>query len=204
MDFIWEKLLNDFKKGQIISSCSNFNQEIEKYGLISGHSFTVINFTSGIINGELIRLIRLRNPWGYKEWNGDWSDHSNLWTYDAKKILNANLIIEDDGAFWMSFNDFFKYFCIVDVCKVINPQCVKSFKICNDNVGKPNIFNLEIYSKTKLSFNVIKKYFRFHRTMESHQELAINLIIMKKNFDCSNNKYSLSLIGSTCKNEDNP
>ena len=27
---------------------------------------------------------------------------------------------------------------------------------------------------------------------------------MKKNFNCSNNKYSLSLIGSTCKNEDNP
>ena len=204
MDLIWEKLLNDFKKGQIISSCSNFNHEIEKYGLISGHSFTVINFTSGYINGELIRLIRLRNPWGYKEWNGDWSDHSNLWTYQSKKILNANLIVEDDGAFWMSFNDFFKYFCIVDVCKVINPQCVKSFKISNDNVGQPNIFHLEIYSKTKLIFNVIKKYYRFHRTMESYQELAINLIIMKINFNCSDCKYTLSLIDSTCNNEDNP
>ena len=101
IDFIWDKLLNDFKEGMIISSCSNFNEEIEKYGLISGHSFTVINFTQGYLNGKLIRLIRLRNPWGYKEWNGDWSDHSLLWTEEAKRVLNNNnnLIVEADGAF---------------------------------------------------------------------------------------------------------
>ena len=29
MDLIWEQLLNGFKKGHIISSCSNFNHEIE-------------------------------------------------------------------------------------------------------------------------------------------------------------------------------
>ncbi len=206
IDFIWDKLLNDFKEGMIISSCSNFNEEIEKYGLISGHSFTVINFTQGYLNGKLIRLIRLRNPWGYKEWNGDWSDHSLLWTEEAKKVLNNNnnLIVEDDGAFWMSFNDFFQYFCIVDICKVTNPQCVKSYKINNDNVGEPNIFELEIFGKTKLIINVIKKYYRFHRSMESYQELAINLIIMKKNYNSLNGNYSLSLINSVCNNEDNP
>ena len=25
-------------------------------------------------------LVQLRNPWGNFEWQGDWSDHSDLWT----------------------------------------------------------------------------------------------------------------------------
>ena len=40
--------------------------------------------------------------------------------------------------------------------------------------------------------------------MESYQELAINLIIMKKNYNSLNGNYSLSLINSVCNNEDNP
>ena len=71
-------------------------------------------------------------------------------------------------------------------------------------IGEPNILELEIFGKTKLIINVIKKYYRFHRSMESYQELAINLIIMKKNYNSLNGNYSLSLINSVCNNEDNP
>ena len=109
-DIIWDKLNTAFKNGEMISSVSNFNEEIEKYGLISGHAFTVTNFVDGFVNGELVRLIRLRNPWGYREWNGPWSDTSPLWTESAKKeLLDDNLVVGDDGEFWMSFNDFFKF-----------------------------------------------------------------------------------------------
>jgi hypothetical protein len=31
-----------------------------------------------------LRLIKIRNPYGLKEWNGDWSDNSKLWTPDMK------------------------------------------------------------------------------------------------------------------------
>lgn len=46
-------------------------------GLVSGHAYTLIavqQLSSGA------RLLKLRNPWGRFEWNGDWSDKSALWT----------------------------------------------------------------------------------------------------------------------------
>ena len=35
-----------------------------------------------INSGE--KLIKMRNPWGYGEWKGDWSDDSSKWTSALK------------------------------------------------------------------------------------------------------------------------
>jgi len=37
-------------------------------------------------NGKLVRLIKFRNPFGNFEWEGAWSDESDCWTEEAKKI----------------------------------------------------------------------------------------------------------------------
>jgi hypothetical protein len=63
---------------------------------------------------ETLRLVRVRNPWGRKEWNGEWGTGSEVWT----KKLGAELghVRADDGTFWMSFRDFVSRFSRVDVC----------------------------------------------------------------------------------------
>jgi hypothetical protein len=203
IDIIWKKLKNAFEDGHIITCCSKFDNEIEKYGLISGHTFTVTNLVEGNINDQYIRLIRLRNPWGYKEWTGKWSDHSELWTEEAKKELNVNLNIEDDGEFYMSFEDFFNYFLVVDVCRVTNPQCVKSFKIPFNYVYFPNVFELQIFNKTHIIISALKKNYRFHRTIAPNSELVITLILIKKTNDKTSEK-KFQYIDSTKKNEGNP
>ncbi len=51
-------------------------------GLIKGHAYSItdvrtVKIGSGLIDffkNEKIDMIRLRNPWGQKEWNGAWSD----------------------------------------------------------------------------------------------------------------------------------
>ena len=52
-------------------------------GLVKGHAYGVTavktvklgaSGLSGIFNKEKVYLVRLRNPWGAKEWNGPWSD----------------------------------------------------------------------------------------------------------------------------------
>jgi hypothetical protein len=48
----------------------------QKGGLVPGHAYSII------IAKEYneIKLVNIRNPWGSFEWDGDWSDHSPLWT----------------------------------------------------------------------------------------------------------------------------
>lgn len=55
--------------------------------------------------------------WGYFEWDGAWSRKSAFWTQDIKEILKPSLG-EDDGTFWMSYDDFLKHFVALNVTKV--------------------------------------------------------------------------------------
>ena len=61
-----------------------------------------------------MRLVKVRNPWGFKEWQGAWSDKSLLWTEELKKQLNFE--DKDDGVFFISFDDYFSFFYITTIC----------------------------------------------------------------------------------------
>lgn len=52
--------------------------EAHSYGLIK-----VVEIKDAF--DDKIKLVMLRNPWGDFEWNGDWSDNSELWTDEIKK-----------------------------------------------------------------------------------------------------------------------
>ena len=47
----------------------------EEQGIVKGHAYTLISAIE-IKNkqGKTVQLVKLRNPWGSGEWNGDWSD----------------------------------------------------------------------------------------------------------------------------------
>lgn len=62
----------------------------------------------------------MRNPWGNEaEWNGPWSDQSPEWRFipdDVKQEIGLNF--DHDGEFWMSFQDWMKYFDRVELCNL--------------------------------------------------------------------------------------
>lgn len=62
--------------------------------------------------------VKLRNPWGRTEWNGDWGRRSQRWTPEWRRQLDYH---DDSGTFWMSYGDFVVHFGTVDVCKVHIP-----------------------------------------------------------------------------------
>ena len=58
---------------------------LQKLGLVDAHSYGLLKAVEVTDAFEdKYRIVELRNPWGDFEWNGDWSDNSDLWTDDLK------------------------------------------------------------------------------------------------------------------------
>lgn len=83
-------------------------------GLIKGHAYTV----TGVQKVRDIELLRIRNPWGNeREWTGAWSDESDDWRqFSEAEKKEIGLTYDDDGEFWMSYNDFMSNFTRVEIC----------------------------------------------------------------------------------------
>ncbi|XP_049319977.1 calpain-3 isoform X1 [Astyanax mexicanus] len=101
-------------------------------GLVKGHAYSVTAVDECKQNVEKesrVRLVRLRNPWGQVEWNGPWSDNSKEWTTISKsekeKLQHQN---EEDGEFWMSFDDFKKNYTKLEICN-LTPDALDDDKI---------------------------------------------------------------------------
>ena len=107
------------------------------------------------IEGEKVKIIKLRNPWGGFEWKGDWSDYSECWTEEAKQI--CDLKQADDGIFWMNFADFKENFISLHICKYY-PHFKFHYKIkqetytINDEIEQKNKQKAD-ESDTKRNFN---------------------------------------------------
>lgn len=64
-----------------------------------------------------IRLVRIRNPWGKREWKGEWSAESERWTKALRKRLGDESYARGDGTFFMAFEDVLERFHHLDVAK---------------------------------------------------------------------------------------
>ncbi|XP_037342207.2 calpain-1 catalytic subunit-like [Pungitius pungitius] len=85
-------------------------------GLVQGHAYAVTAVKQMMNNGKPVQLVRLWNPWGAGEWNGAWSDKSSLWQTVSPQDREMCLSIRDDGEFWMTLEDFCKFYSILDIC----------------------------------------------------------------------------------------
>ena len=121
-DYIWQRIYQaDKMKCPMATAVASMadedltNKEVKRAGLVDAHAYSLIGAT--IItddNMRKVRLVKIRNPWGKKEWQGDWSDKSDKWTPKTKaqvKLANKN-----DGTFWISFEDYCEFFYITTIC----------------------------------------------------------------------------------------
>ena len=70
-----------------------------------------------IIESSTIRLVHIRNPWGCKEYHGEWSVHSEKWTSALRRQVGSASFQHGDGTFFMSLDEFINRFDHVDVAK---------------------------------------------------------------------------------------
>ena len=67
------------------SQSAETNKELESHGIVSLHAYTIRELVEFTISEGRIRLIKMRNPWGHKEWDGEWSDKSSKWNDKLRK-----------------------------------------------------------------------------------------------------------------------
>ncbi|KAB5589397.1 hypothetical protein CTheo_7164 [Ceratobasidium theobromae] len=86
-------------------------------GLMQAHAYSVVKAVE--VNGK--RFVRLRNPWGEKEWNGRWSDGSREWTPEWMALLpEIGHRFGNDGEFIMEYSDFLTTWSVIDRCRLFD------------------------------------------------------------------------------------
>ncbi|ELU01678.1 hypothetical protein CAPTEDRAFT_182806 [Capitella teleta] len=94
-------------------------------GLVTGHAYSLTNISEVTVNEAKVQLVRLRNPWGFKEWNGAWSDSSEEWTsLSEEQRQTFDLTVDNDGEFWITLGDWLDNFHTVQICHM-TPDTVK-------------------------------------------------------------------------------
>lgn len=92
---IWAQLLAAERKryllaGSVPEQAGDLQTEV---GLVEAHAYAFLDVRE-LPSGD--RLVKIRNPWGKTEWNGAWSDSSELWTDKLKRELGWS---NEDGTY---------------------------------------------------------------------------------------------------------
>ncbi|XP_041850010.1 calpain-5-like [Melanotaenia boesemani] len=112
-------------------------------GLVKGHAYAVtdvrrVRLGHGLLaffKSDKLNMIRMRNPWGEKEWNGAWSDSSEEWKKVSKSEREKmGVTVQDDGEFWMKFDDFIANFTDLILCRLINTSYLSFHKTWEEAV----------------------------------------------------------------------
>lgn len=91
-------------------------REERRSGILSQHAYAVLDTYEG--HGQ--RLVKIRNPWGRKEWTGAWSDGSKEWT--AEWLTRLNHQFGDDGIFWMTYKDMLSKYKYIDRTRIFGAE----------------------------------------------------------------------------------
>ena len=163
---------NAEKKGFIMATNTKFHGT-DSVGLVSGHAYSIINVKEGIVKGESIRLLRIRNPWGFQEYNGRWSDNSKEWMHEAKQVFKKeNKQDANDGCFWMEYKDYLEHFETVDFCYQQKTICSKICKPDNLQKHRPHVYNLRLDTKQFVYIQACKRSYRFKRAILDNSVLV--------------------------------
>ncbi|KAM8952816.1 calpain-1 catalytic subunit-like [Pelodytes ibericus] len=91
---------------------------VTEEGLVLGHAYSVIAAQKVHSGSEEVSLLRLRNPWGFTEYKGPWSDRSLEWESVSELERKALNLQKEDGDFWMLCEDFCSEFSHLFLCRL--------------------------------------------------------------------------------------
>ena len=131
----WDFMKNAYDNNYLMIVASEHEKNESKKGIVSGHCYSVLDLKLVKLSDGTEKIVKLRNPWGHKEWTGDWSDESTKWTEELRKQLEWEK--KDDGVFWMNIKDFCGYYSEINVCQIHEDYVYSSMRyIFNEDYHK--------------------------------------------------------------------
>uniref|UniRef100_A0A665TEA6 Calpain 5a n=1 Tax=Echeneis naucrates TaxID=173247 RepID=A0A665TEA6_ECHNA len=145
---LFERVLKVHNRGGLISCSIRATSAADMEarlacGLVKGHAYAVtdvrrVRLGHGLLayfRSDKLTMIRMRNPWGQREWNGAWSDSSEEWQRVSKSEREKiGVTVQDDGEFWMTFDDFIANFTDLILCRLINTSYLSLHKTWEEAV----------------------------------------------------------------------
>lgn len=94
-------------------------------GLVCNHAYALLQVLEETLdNGDPVKLVQCRNPWGTGEWKGDWADFDHVkkgvasrrWQENPRLQQRLEVGRKNNGSFFMSFEEFSGSFNRIYVC----------------------------------------------------------------------------------------
>ena len=117
------------------------DQDKNKDGLPYNHAFSVLKAIElNLTDGQKVKLVQLRNPWGNETYKGRWSDRDVRWT--AELLAQADHNIGDDGKFFMQYEDYVEQLEYTDFNLDVSQMHHSSFVFQDDDepVNRSTVF----------------------------------------------------------------
>ena len=163
LDRLWTQLVFFKSKGFPMGCATGGGDpQLKEVGLCGSHAYSILEcreIESKAASREIVRLLRIRNPHGVGEWNGDWSDASATWSQQLSHGLERTGV--NDGTFWMDLTHFVMGFQLVDVCMAYRDWHARSFvnafcpRACPSRVCR-DLYRVRIHRETTLYVSVMQ------------------------------------------------
>ena len=171
------KNIRDSDAFDCIMTCSTDGKEnLKSKGLLNNHTYCLRSAYEKPIFEDKVKLLKLNNPFGKGEWNGEWSDNSDKWNDETKELFQFGEK-KDDGEFYISYEDFIQYFSDVAICVPYKPFLSRSFKIQKEETSQINVMKIKLSKPAIMTIDVSVKKYNFHRKITPEQEVISNVIL---------------------------
>jgi len=160
-------------------------------GIQYNHAYGIMDIRSALG----LQLVRIRNPWGVGEWTGAFADEDEAWD-DSKGLKEElNYQFEDDGTWWMKFDDWFANYNRVYVCKVF-PAVWQQYSICGEWSGNaaggsyPPLIDRDEASGGNVHFDTNDKWFNNPQyRLSVYKKTQVYISLMQEDEKISGRQY---------------
>lgn len=181
-EFLWEQLKTGEQRNWIMtmgSADAGVPEEVyDQYGLIPGHAYALLAAMEVPTSRGMERIVKIRNPWGRKEWCGDYSDNSPLWTPELRRLLN-HFDKSDDGTFFITFNDLIYFMDDYSICYVEDNFKYNVIRGACTN-RKAAYFRFQVTQKGRYYITVNQQSTRKYAVAQNYEYPSVFLVVAQE------------------------